>query len=97
MNIISTTPSVVQTYSAGGQIHSQPIENKNSSVFANFVKQAVDHSRAHENAAIDASQGKLSTLELSKIATNAELALQEFNTYLNKAISALNDITKSSI
>ncbi|MGI4850561.1 MAG: hypothetical protein ACRYGR_01250 [Janthinobacterium lividum] len=97
MNTISNIPSVVQTYSAGGQIQSQPIANNSSSVFADFVKQAIDHSRTHENAAIEASQGKMSTLELAKVATNAELALQEFNTYLNKAISALNDVTKSSM
>ena len=97
MNTISNTPNVIQTYSSGGQLQSQPIENQNSSIFANYVNQAIDHSRTHEQAAIDASQGKLSSLELSKIATNAELALQEFNTYLNKAISALNDITKSGI
>lgn len=97
---MSTTinmPNITQTYSSGGQIASLPNENNNSSVFADFVKQAIDHSRAHENAAIDASQGKLSSLELAKIATSAELALQEFNTYLTKAISALNDVTKSSI
>lgn len=97
MTEISGVANTLQTYSSEGQLKTQSLEGHKDSLFSNYVKNAIDHSRAHEQAAIDASQNKISTQELVNITTRTELVLQEFHAMLNKAINALSDITKTSI